>query len=463
MKRTLGTMTAVLGLLAALTACSDDDPLDGAAPGPVPTADGRRWESFGDVELSVPNNWGHSTGDVASALWCISDAGISPPTVIRPGIDVESTCPGPADGEPDPATLVSNGGSFVSMVFAAGQSDVTFGDEGDRTTVRAGAVIVRVQAAEVERRRILDTLRDIDVDKNGCGITHPISRDPGGRPVPGTVPQGTDPTVRSVTACRYAIPGGRFAAVPDPGEEEFEDEPGDPAVDGLTDEIADEITDEPTDGVDEEFDADLDDLIQPTITPLLPAGTPVGRPTLLGSVALDGRAAVDAVRAVAEAPTGTGPDAESGCADDVHGTEAIVVRIMRDGGTAEAWMRYGGCGNGFDDGVVERRLTREAVAPFVSGANSVPAYGEELVRILDDPNAPATSGDPEEDDAGSASPSPTSTPTASPRSTVPATPSPTRTATPTPAPTSSASTSASASISASASASRSPNGEDSTE
>jgi hypothetical protein len=33
----------------------------------------------------------------------------------------------------------------------------------------------------------------------------------------------------------------------------------------------------------------------------------------------------------------------------------------------------------------------------VSGANFVPAYGEELLRILDDPNAPATSGDAEMD------------------------------------------------------------------
>ncbi|HUR75867.1 MAG TPA: hypothetical protein VMZ00_16415, partial [Sporichthya sp.] len=119
-------------------------------------------------------------------------------------------------------------------------------------------------------------------------------------------------------------------------------------------------------------------------------------------------AARDAVRGIAEAKPGAGPDSAGGCdgndAKTVRGTEEIVLRVTTATGPAQIYLRYGGCHNGFDDGVTERTLTRVAVAPFVSGANLVPVYGSELLRILDDPNAPATSGHAEEDQSGTAPP-----------------------------------------------------------
>lgn len=406
MKRVLATAAAVV-LLGGLAACSDDSDEgdEGAGPEPTATASGWRTESFGDVELSVPASWGHQTGDVAAALWCISDAAVSDPVVIRPGIPVESTCPGPADeDDADPATLVDEAGAFVSMVFADTEPDVEEGAEGDRETVRSGAVLIRVQAPEELREQILETLRPISIDAHGCPVTDPISRDPARRPdLPVSVVELEG--IRSVAACRYAVPGGRFAEPPEE-EEDLEEELG---VDPEAAEGEEEI---PLDSEEELIGEDsADPLIEPsidpganlrpTIAPVLPADTPRSTPTLLSSVLLTGEEARAAVRGIENSEAGTGPDAEGGCEgrDDrtVRGTEEIVLRVTTNTGTSQIYLRYGGCHNGFDDGFTERMLTRAAVAPFVSGANFVPAYGEELLRILDDPNAPATSGDAEMD------------------------------------------------------------------
>lgn len=411
--RTATAAAAVAVLLGGLVACSDDSDDAGSDATPVPTATSNGWrtESFGDVELSVPAFWGHQTGDVAAALWCISDAAISEPVVIRPGTPVEPTCPGPADDDdPDPATLVEKAGAFVSMVFAAGDPDAEEGTEGDRETVRTGAVLVRVQAPEDVRKQIVATVRQISTDANGCPITDPISAEPARRPDnPVSVVELAG--IRSVAACRYAIPGGRFAELPeeedgealgaDP-ETDVEDIPLDSEEELIGEDPGGPSIDEPLD----EFDPDAD--LRPTIAPVLPSGTPRSAPTLLSSVLLTGDAARDAVHGIEDSKVGAGPDAEGGCEGNdgrtVRGTEQIVLRVTTTTGVSQIYLRYGGCHNGFDDGFTERALSRIAVAPFVSGANLVPAYGEELLRILDDPDAPATSGHAETDGGGTAPP-----------------------------------------------------------
>lgn len=407
MKRVLATAAAVV-LLGGLAACSDDADDGRADVEPEPTATGSGWrtESFGDAEVSVPSSWGHQTGDVAAVLWCISDAAVSEPAVIRPGIPVESTCPGPADeDDPDPATLVEEAGTFVSMVFADSEPDAEEGAEGDRETVRRGSVLVRVQAPEDLREQILATLRQITTDANGCPINDPISTEPARRPdTPVSVAELQG--IKSVAACRYAVPGGRFAEPPEE-EEDLEEELG---VDAEAPEGEAPEEEVPLDSDEELIGEDADDLLieptidpeanlRPTIAPLLPADTARSTPTLLSSVLLTGDAARDAVNGIEDSKVGAGPDAEGGCTgrDDrtVRGTEQIVLRVTTNTGSSQIYLRYGGCHNGFDDGFTERILTRVAVAPFVSGPNLVPAYGEELLRILDDPNAPATSGEAE--------------------------------------------------------------------
>jgi hypothetical protein len=379
-----------------------DTPAD-LAPEPTATADGWRTESFGDAEISVPDNWGHQTGDVAATLWCISDAAVSLPVVIRPGIPVEPTCPGPEGDAPDPATLVEKAGQFVSMIFISNDPDAELGAQGDRVTTKTGSVLVRVQAAASIRSQILATLKQVTVDASGCPVTDPISHAPARRPDPPFSVLEIK-GIKSVAACRYAIPGGQFANPPDTDEAAASADPGatDPAGIQLSSNAAlpgedpsAPIVDEPT------IDPGAD--LRPTARPLLPADTPRTAPTLLSSVLLSGDAAREAIHRVAESKVGAGPDSAGGCTgsaeDQVRGTEEIVLRVTANSDNTLIYLRYGGCHNGFDDGFTERALTREAVAPFVSEANLVPLYGEELLRILDDQNAPATSGHTEEDQA----------------------------------------------------------------
>lgn len=404
MRRAAATAMVVASLAFGLAACTSDDPLD-SSPGPIASPPPWRWESFGDAEISVPADWGHGTGDVASALWCISDAGVGPPTVLRPGVEVESTCPGGAAGVPDPATIVAEAGTFVSLVYAASEPGLRLGVEGDRTTLRIGSVLIRVQAPESQREAILATARQISVDAHGCPTSDPISTLPTRRP-DAPVAVGELDDVRSVTACRYAIPGGRFSAAADDDlAADSEDTAGGEATAG-SDAAAEDATAGPSSGPSAEptelatddpaaFEGDDQPAVLTAVAPLLPSNVPAGFPTLLSSVELDGDDARAAVRGIADSPRGVGPEADNGCADPfVRGTEAIVVRVTRASGAVEIYLRYGGCRNGFDDGVAEHVLSRDAVAPFVAGANSVPVFGDELVRILDDPNAPATSGDP---------------------------------------------------------------------
>ncbi|HVE26402.1 MAG TPA: hypothetical protein VNC22_13405, partial [Sporichthya sp.] len=162
-------LSAAVVLLAA--GCSGDgadsengDDSPDLQPAPSATADGWRTESFGDAEISVPSSWGYQTGDVSSRLWCISDASVSAPVMVRPGLPVEDTCPGPDGDDPDPSTLMEKAGQFVSMVFAANDPDAEEGTTGDRVTTKVGSVVVRVQAPTSLRAQILGTLSLVEKD-----------------------------------------------------------------------------------------------------------------------------------------------------------------------------------------------------------------------------------------------------------------------------------------------------------
>jgi hypothetical protein len=100
---------------------------------------------------------------------------------------------------------------------------------------------------------------------------------------------------------------------------------------------------------------------------------PGTQPRLLSSVRLDGAAATEAIRGVATAPVGGGPDDPDSCAEEwAYGDEAIVVRVRSSLGPAELVIRYSGCDhNGFDDGGAVRSLTAGALAPFIAGPHAV--------------------------------------------------------------------------------------------
>jgi hypothetical protein len=97
------------------------------------------------------------------------------------------------------------------------------------------------------------------------------------------------------------------------------------------------------------------------------------QPRLISSTRLDGAAAAAAIRGVAAAPVGGGPDDPASCAAEwAYGHEALVVRIRSALGPADLVIRYSGCDhNGFDDGLAVRSLTAGALAPFIAGPHEV--------------------------------------------------------------------------------------------
>nr|BFE60420.1 hypothetical protein GCM10020063_049460 [Dactylosporangium thailandense] len=115
-------------------------------------------------------------------------------------------------------------------------------------------------------------------------------------------------------------------------------------------------------------------------------GTGNSSPRLVSSLRLDGSAAAGAVREIAKAPAGGGPNAPQTCSPEVsYGNEAIVLLVRSAAGPTEILLRYSGCDhNGFDDGVSVRTLTAAAVAPLVAGPNVVFNFSgpKEKLQIL---------------------------------------------------------------------------------
>ena len=88
------------------------------------------------------------------------------------------------------------------------------------------------------------------------------------------------------------------------------------------------------------------------------------RAGLLSSLHLPGSAAV---RGLAAAPRGGGPDERSCMPEFSYGDEVLVLRLDD---RAEVVVRYSGCDhNGIDDGVAVRALTEASVAPLLAGPN----------------------------------------------------------------------------------------------
>ncbi|WP_293784632.1 hypothetical protein [uncultured Aeromicrobium sp.] len=112
------------------------------------------------------------------------------------------------------------------------------------------------------------------------------------------------------------------------------------------------------------------------------AGEP-GSP-LIGSRLLPASAAQQLVRAMADAPEGSGPNAPEQC---LHGnaSEIIVLHVVSDQGAREIVLRYSDCvDNGFDDGTQIRELTKEAASLIFRGPMHPMAWGGHLSGVVED-------------------------------------------------------------------------------
>lgn len=295
---------------ASATATATESPIEPQQLPPLP--DGWRWESYRDVVVGVPGDWAYSGGRISD--WCAAAGTGSPqPGVGRPGPVDAIACPQASPGEPDPGSLLKNGGTYVAFAGADQQNLKT---EGDREVLTLGSTAVVIQAPEALRAQIAETIQQRnDADHHGCPLTHPISSDPSWRPSP--VDPAVFEHVTSMTACRYDLRTAR-------------NEP-----------------------------------------------LPADAPTLVSSVQVTGAKARSTAAAIAASPAGGGPDDPSSCAEDSwYGDEAIVVRLDHPDGTPEYLVvRYSGCNhNGIDDGTVVHPLTVENARPFFSGSNWISSF-----------------------------------------------------------------------------------------
>ena len=114
--------------------------------------DGWRWESYGGVEVGVPDDWGWDNGSQRLGQWFVGgprDTDV--PVVGRPGVATLVGASTHPDGT-DPGVLVANTGPMVVFDRTSDPADAV-DHEGDRTTVRLGGVEVCVQVEQPSATR----------------------------------------------------------------------------------------------------------------------------------------------------------------------------------------------------------------------------------------------------------------------------------------------------------------------
>lgn len=161
---------------------------------------GWRWESYGGIEVGVPNSWGSGT---TGQPWCLNVApGPPAPYVGRPGIVATIGCLVTKDNVPDPGSSIVRAGTFIWFSKSMDTAEKPVVVMGDRATLTLAGVELSVLAPAVMREAILDTLHTIAGGTNGCPLTHPISDDPAWRPMSADPVEGLT-GVTAVSACRY--------------------------------------------------------------------------------------------------------------------------------------------------------------------------------------------------------------------------------------------------------------------
>lgn len=161
---------------------------------------GWRWESYGGIEVGVPDSWKWGTSD---SPWCLEKpAGPPTPYVGRPGVVPAIGCMATPGQVSDPAYSIEKAGTFVWFSKSVDTTENAVVVKGDRATLTAVGIELRVQAPKAMRDAILGTLHPIPRGTNGCPLTHPISDNPAWRPSP------RDPVeeltgVTTISACKY--------------------------------------------------------------------------------------------------------------------------------------------------------------------------------------------------------------------------------------------------------------------
>ncbi len=161
--------------------------------GPNDPPEGWRWESYQDVQLAVPEQWGYGT---AGTPWCHPP--YEGPVVGRSEVTGNAPC---VEDARDSET--GRGGQFVWFEPAQKTTNqvARISLDRDRSIARAGSVKISVQATPKLRHQILDSIRLIDTDHNGCPVAPPFAGRPQWRPKGPKI--STLEVSKGISACRY--------------------------------------------------------------------------------------------------------------------------------------------------------------------------------------------------------------------------------------------------------------------
>jgi hypothetical protein len=300
----IASRVVVMAVVATTLLAMTDQPSE---PGRQPAAAGWRWESYGGVEVQVPDDWDYGTTGAPSCLETAETAQRSRGYVGRPG-------PVPAIACPDPVPALEKRRAYLWFDSDAGDG-VTAYDAGwvEQSRVVGDLALTVFTDDPALRTRILDSARRAPSDES-CPVEHAVTSGPDARPDPGPGGLAALGPAESITLCRYALR-----------------DVGRPTLRGSDRSAA--------------------------ANPVLSAGELVGE---------QARAVV---RAILEAPEGEGPNDPENCLPEyAYGNEVLLLRVSDGARTQEVFVRYSGCvGHGIDDGHTHRRLTSDALTPLLSG------------------------------------------------------------------------------------------------
>lgn len=191
-------------LLVAGCGGQDGSPAPGSSvTGASSLADpGWRWESYGGVEVQVPEEWVGTTAGVAGyPAWCAAgDEGAPSPGVNRGALGI---MPAIACGSNRPASSYAQGLELGSQL-PVGRRDLA-GRWAVETIEVAGVAVAVTSDDPRQMQQVLASARPVrdGVDVHGCAVDSDLRRE-GARPASGALPSPDE--VVAVTACRYLTP-----------------------------------------------------------------------------------------------------------------------------------------------------------------------------------------------------------------------------------------------------------------
>lgn len=281
----------------------------------VATDPGWRWESYGGIEVQVPEQWAWGT---TGSPPCRQSPGAKP-YVGRPGPVLAIGCVGEEE----------NGDRWMKVPPLASRADyLWFSDSRDPKIVNhdggwveetrdlAGVALTVLTDDDALRARLFDSARAVnDRDHHGCAPDHPLVDDADWRPGP----EGLETVgeVESVSICRYTI---------------FRE--------------------------------------NKHTSPATHERTQLGRAPLLSSGRLTGDLAQRLVADILVAPEGTGPNEPEKCSWKGARDETVVLDVRGAARDKQVHFVYSTCdGIGTDDGVTLRQVTPDRVRTVLAGQN----------------------------------------------------------------------------------------------